>query len=1351
MAPRKGNRSKKSKSTSSSSSGLPEAGGSGAAGYGDIETGHASNTAASGPMAGPSVDKEATLPSDIASGFATASAGPCEVDTVHNAEALGTSIAVQHTCKAKALWDTMGKRFREFVADEWGDGKSVHLKLETVKRRISQVHCRSCKDRLLDALDQGLSWGEFSLSRNLRLARAKLPAEQPLELELESALEDEPLQTHSLLYAAERYIASSTQKTAADAGDCTLLSSLFATLGGCALPSSMLGPSDLWVFLEALPTHRETVEQHLMELERTDLGGARDWKPQFQHCLSAVELYFQKWLAHMTNTLLQLSQIQSAAFLLANEAEEMEIKRVTEDLWQRYEVCVSALLDHVIRAREMHLRNPAKAATALFICVSGRQEHLESFSAKMCDMRALHDAVLSRMEAVKPLFARVECLMQKWKAHQAEVKQHSAATGGSPAPEMASIDSKARLVAERRLQILELQPHTAGAELINHQGQTEGELAQFIAQWDQELSRARAGLLQRAEEQLNPTVYPQSPAVAQQIKKWVENFKTDWDSIDASRNLQGQVTSKDMAEKMGRIHAIKQQMKLNRDKQMSHMKQMNKGKADVARGAALETNYNLLNLELQIVHQAHLKTKFCLRFFTVKVLFLRHQQIKEFSLRLEARLLVRERQEGLLCGELKAARARLEVILACCVVEDAMNRASEWNASRMERLLLEDEAREAERRRKKGEAEARKRLDRVRGRAAEERARAQDAELEAKKQVEIAHASAQPASQSASVAQEKGSPVSAPLLDLHQSVNFYDEDGFPVCDALPQEDAGFVTISSRSKKLRAKKDRAREKETAERVAAAPKMAKNASVTDQPLMANGGSKEVSGGLPRLNEISVPVPIQNIQVHDGQNSDAGSSEDGIKVPAAAAAEERAEVQATAGAAAPESTYQVPKLALVAPEEEVPEPGSTCSGGGDCAQKDFSAVEAEEAGAGGALHTPASVVGVKLPSGLREDSSAGLSIEFGTVSLTEEHQRNSTNVTGSAQNELSAPALNGTRDGQGGVPAGSQPNPGAGFPPQQQQPVPYGFMPPPPYYGQHMTLPFPAPMAQQPPLVVSGGPANGNEADAAKGQQGQGRPEQQQQHADGDLPYNYPMQPQVGGGYFGGGGVPPFMDGHAHAAAMQQYMMQHGYGVGGVMMPPPFANSNFQSGYMPPYPQQGYPAFAEGGSAYQQDSPSKGPQQQHLQPELPQGDLLPPMPYMPQHPYGAMMPPPMHFMPDPQQMQYMGHGHHFQHHPNQMGYMGGGNTRGGRGRHPQGTGNRGRGSRAPNSRRGKQHQQRSGIPGTDGGVGRGGSPIRNSHGGGRAGATTQQEQQSGSSDSGGSRLAADPTPAEQQQQQQ
>ncbi|CAM9752906.1 unnamed protein product, partial [Choristocarpus tenellus] len=88
-------------------------------------------------------------------------------DECHNGQWLGGSLGIRQAAERRWMWQGFtAKQFKAF-AQEFPP--SLEISLDEIHARVEDIKCRSCRDRLLKALDKGMTRGGFSLNKVVKL------------------------------------------------------------------------------------------------------------------------------------------------------------------------------------------------------------------------------------------------------------------------------------------------------------------------------------------------------------------------------------------------------------------------------------------------------------------------------------------------------------------------------------------------------------------------------------------------------------------------------------------------------------------------------------------------------------------------------------------------------------------------------------------------------------------------------------------------------------------------------------------------------------------------------------------------------------------------------------------------------------------------------------------------------------------------------------------------------------------------------------------------------------------------------------------------------------------------------
>ncbi|CAM9254704.1 unnamed protein product, partial [Ascophyllum nodosum] len=135
-----------------------------------------------------------------------------------------------------------------------------------------------------------------------------------------------------------------------------------------------------------------------------------------------------------------------------------------------------------------------------------------------------------RAGKVKPLLVRAERARQRWSGLLVDEELHA-------------LDDLVERVLKARLQIFkgESFAYNASNDAIQAENMADAQLEAVVQEWETRMESFKVVVESRFSEELNPTVYPQSPALTAALQSWLSSFKADWEGNETTQQLHAHI------------------------------------------------------------------------------------------------------------------------------------------------------------------------------------------------------------------------------------------------------------------------------------------------------------------------------------------------------------------------------------------------------------------------------------------------------------------------------------------------------------------------------------------------------------------------------------------------------------------------------------------------------------------------------------------------------------------------------------------------------------------------------------------------------------------------------------------
>ncbi|CAM9738864.1 unnamed protein product [Ectocarpus fasciculatus] len=459
----------------------------------------------------------------------------------------------------------------------------------------------------------------------------------------------------------------------------------------------------------------------------SSMAGGMEWNPQFAPRLQEAEAAILEWLTELTMALHGLTFQFTLAFIGEEDGDDgstgssdlAESTALAEDLWTAYEESVKRQLELTLEARREQLREQSQPM-GLALCFTAQNRVLASelLGRKRTEMTALHQATIGVMAAAKlrPLLQRAERARQKW--------------SGLLLPEdVYALDDLVERVLRARLQVFKVESfaYNASSDVIQAEQMADAQLKTVVQEWEAMLDGLKARVEYRVSEELNSTVYPQSPALTSALQTWLSTFQADWVGNETTQQLHAHIRQRQVHQLCQTLVAKKQRLKATKDEANEFGKQRRKRDAraasgngvfspsaeqaeDMAKQREFEERCQSLATAISLTQQEQIETCLTYRLFAVGQLHQRYRRLRLFFAQLGSRVGARESQAALLCGGEGQAEERIKMVGVCLMLGVVEEACLKWTAVQNERQLVEgmnrEDASQDAKRRKRERAKA---------------------------------------------------------------------------------------------------------------------------------------------------------------------------------------------------------------------------------------------------------------------------------------------------------------------------------------------------------------------------------------------------------------------------------------------------------------------------------------------------------------------------------------------------------------------------------------------------------------------------------------------------------------------
>ncbi|CAM9979565.1 unnamed protein product, partial [Scytosiphon promiscuus] len=433
-----------------------------------------------------------------------------------------------------------------------------------------------------------------------------------------------------------------------------------------------------------------------------------EWNPQFAPRLQEAEGALLEWLTELTMALHGLTFQFTLAFIGegidgSGGSDLAESTALAEDLWTAYEESVKRQLELTLEARREQLREQAQPM-GIALCFASQNRVLASelLERKRAEMTALHEATMGVISAAesRPLLQRAEKARQKW--------------SGLLLPEdIYALDDLVERVLRARLQVFKVESfaYNASSDVIQAEQMADAQLKAVVQEWEAMLDSLKAKVEERVSEELDPMVYPQSPALTSALQTWLSNFQNDWVGNETTQQLHAHIRQRQVHQLCQTLVAKKQRLKTTKDEANEFTKQRRKKDArsgssntlfspsaeqaeDMAKQRELEERCQALATAISLTQQEQIETCLTYRLFAVGQLHQRYRRLRLFFAQLGCRVGARESQAALLCGGEGEAEERIKMVGVCLMLGVVEEACLKWTAVQNERQLVEGMNRE---------------------------------------------------------------------------------------------------------------------------------------------------------------------------------------------------------------------------------------------------------------------------------------------------------------------------------------------------------------------------------------------------------------------------------------------------------------------------------------------------------------------------------------------------------------------------------------------------------------------------------------------------------------------------------
>ncbi|CAN0163556.1 unnamed protein product [Ectocarpus sp. 8 AP-2014] len=333
-------------------------------------------------------------------------------------------------------------------------------------------------------------------------------------------------------------------------------------------------------------------------------------------------------------------------------------------------------------------------------------------------MAALHQATIGVMAAPKlrPLLQRAERARQKWSSLLLP-------------EDVYALDDLVERVLRARLQVFKVESfaYNASSDVIQAEQMADAQLKTVVQEWEAMLDGLKARVEYRVSEELNSTVYPQSPALTSALQTWLSTFQADWVGNETTQQLHAHIRQRQVHQLCQTLVAKKQRLKATKDEANEFGKQRRKRDAragsgngmfspsaeqaeDMAKQREFEERCQSLATAISLAQQEQIETCLTYRLFAVGQLHQRYRRLRLFFAQLGSRVGARESQATLLCGGEGQAEERIKMVGVCLMLGVVEEACLKWTAVQNERQLVEgmnrEDASQDAKRRKRERAKA---------------------------------------------------------------------------------------------------------------------------------------------------------------------------------------------------------------------------------------------------------------------------------------------------------------------------------------------------------------------------------------------------------------------------------------------------------------------------------------------------------------------------------------------------------------------------------------------------------------------------------------------------------------------
>ncbi|CAM9519930.1 unnamed protein product [Ascophyllum nodosum] len=111
----------------------------------------------------------------------------------------------------------------------------------------------------------------------------------------------------------------------------------------------------------------------------------------------------------------------------------------------------------------------------------------------------------------------------------------------------------------------------------------DAQLKAVVQEWESRMDSFKVVVESGFSEELNPTVYPQSPALTDALQSWLSSFKADWEGNETTQKLHAHIWQRHVQGLCQTLAANKHRLKTSKEEAAELGKQRRKrnGKAKV--------------------------------------------------------------------------------------------------------------------------------------------------------------------------------------------------------------------------------------------------------------------------------------------------------------------------------------------------------------------------------------------------------------------------------------------------------------------------------------------------------------------------------------------------------------------------------------------------------------------------------------------------------------------------------------------------------------------------------------------------------------------------------------------------